>query len=98
MSSWLGRRCTAAGRPASNQQSVRLAGNNTFVSNVTGGPAAPFFGSLGGGMLLYPYLNFLSQFDYTTVPEAKAFILVVCRRSTVALTSRASAVVGDSVA
>ncbi len=61
---------------------LKIAGNNTFISQfITGpnpddlGPAAPLFGSAAGGMLIYPYLDFLLPFAQS-VPEAGAVLLL----------------------
>lgn len=44
-----------------------LAGVNTFTATFTGGPAAPLFGSGGGGMIVSAYFNFIAQ--VTGLPE-----------------------------
>jgi len=61
---------------------LKIAGNNTFVSSFiistnpqVLGPAPPLFGSGGGGMLIYPYLDFLLPYQQS-VPEAGSFLLV----------------------
>jgi hypothetical protein len=52
-----------------------LAGVNTFVGDFTGGPAAPLFGSAGGGVLIHAYLDDF-VLPVTAIPEASALLSI----------------------
>ena len=51
-------------------ESLELLGINTFTFSLVGGPAAPLFGSGGGGMLVPPYLNFIQGLIVMPLPAA----------------------------
>jgi secreted trypsin-like serine protease len=67
---------------------LRLAGNTTFTARFTLpgnqlGPAAPLFGSAGGGVLLYPYLDYIAAI--VSVPEAGSVVMISASFSLFAL-------------
>lgn len=52
-----------------------LAGVNTFIASFSGGPAAPLFGSAGGGILIFPYLDWLlAQINQAPEPGVIALL------------------------
>ena len=55
-----------------------LAGINTFVGSISGGPTTPgTFGTIGGGMMLSAYAPWISSVVVSAVPEPSAGLLML---------------------